>query len=300
MGAGRAEAPPRFGAGLDAPRLGVARAPEGREAWGRLLARGVKRAAGVRLVAWLRPLERGVTVERVAPRCGVERAEGRAGVDARFCVRLGAERAWGALDRDPAERSLGPRDGCVTFERAPEPGVAFTPRRVLVAARVLRASPPLTLSVRRTPVAADPEPAEVRARVAPGRLIGPPRVVRSAATGLRPTVGTRVARPVASEVGAVARALPLRAAVFVPGARVDEPVTAAPTLGVLRFTEATLPRSADAEPRPPAVAAGRGEDATEVRGWAAAGCGAGRGWARRPLAVVLRRLGFSLKRAFPA
>ena len=99
------------------------------------------------------------------------------------------------------------------------PLVAAAPLR-FVEGRALRASEPPTSPLRREPVAAAPEPRVVRVVRALGRLMGLPRVVRSAATGLRPTVGTRparpvAARPVAARSDAVAREPPVRAVALV-------------------------------------------------------------------------------------
>ncbi len=230
------------------PRLGVARGPVARALGARVDALGVARVAeglrlrdGVRPLASARPFERAVGADRADPRWGVVRADGRLGADARSRSRLGTVRA---------------PDG---FER-----VGATPRAAPALGRARRASVTRPSLERREPVAAL-DPRELRVERAPGRLIGLPRVVRAAATGRRPTVGTRPARPVDERSGAAARVPAPRAARFGRALRVDGPLPAAPTRGALLLTEATPRRRASSAPRR-AVAL-----ATDARGAVTAG-----------------------------
>jgi hypothetical protein len=263
-------------------RLGAARPPLGADrAWGR---DGVTRAPdGARLGA-----------ARAA--AGLRRLEGAEPVTPLRGARLGAERVLG---REPGAlrvagplraagvraRSVEDRDGAAdgrSLEAAPEG------RRLRVGRRdvELGRSDPRTAPDGREPADGAAERVDGRELDAPargarlpdeaagvwlargerrstedGRLAGPPRVVLSTDTGVRPTVGVRSRVGVAPArvegldvVGALRPTEP-------DGARVED---VGPTRGALRFTEVTPAGRA----RTSVTAVRTGVDTTDGRGWA--------------------------------
>ncbi|MDE3002266.1 MAG: hypothetical protein OXU38_03295 [Gemmatimonadota bacterium] len=182
--------------------------------------------------------------ERADPPLTGERVDGRLGADARFGVRDGVDRVRGGLERVGAALPV-------------------------VEGRAWRASDPFAVLPRRLPVTGAPVAPEGRVGRALGRLIGLPRVVRSAATGLRPTVGTRPARPELVRPGAMAPDPARRERASGRASRAAG--VAVPVRGARRFTDVTPPVLAAAAPRRPAAVV------ADARGAATAGWPAGRG-----------------------